>query len=597
MRLINTRSLELQLFVANRAPDYVILSHRWASEELLFEDITKGRVSNPNHPARKKQGFSKVEGACALAARDGYDWIWIDSCCIDKSSSAELQEAINSMWNYYARSNICYVYMIDVIDSEAGWDQRFRTSQWFTRGWTLQELIAPAYVEFYAKDWSRIGTKLERHKEIADITKIDPDVLVQVEAIDSFNAAQKFSWAAHRQVTREEDEAYSLLGLFNVNMPMLYGEGREKSFIRLQEEIYNTTVDHTLFLFSHSQYRDSQPLLADCPTRFCQRAECISCKSCNTQCFPPQIPYGDIIARLDWHVQAHEQIMTTVTPFRNEMSTTVSLLDYQDVSNQLVLFNDEEFRTEASHVAVLNHTLVDHEEGALCLLLFQPSNSEGAAFFRTRLSPALLPCVTEFTSKLQRKTILICPDRSSSDGNERTTFTFTLDSDSFLVRSWRARCVYRRSTVPVQGRLSTDFSIQTLKSGDSKLSTEISSRIAEAHYPGMQISLRLYRIGENWSIKEISEVKLRKRKHKQHLIFSSSTLSDYCSIVLSDGRRLSVRLRRLAASRRARCDGTVSQFRYQIAVRSLEEERGRRWIFYESSKKIENLSFHLNFVW
>ncbi|KAH7417950.1 heterokaryon incompatibility protein-domain-containing protein, partial [Cadophora sp. MPI-SDFR-AT-0126] len=240
MRLLNTESLELRFFMPSSVPDYVILSHRWnaqTSEECSFEDMTQTPISDPNCAARKKQGFLKIQGACRLALRDQYSWIWIDSCCIDKSSSAELQEAINSMWNYYAESNNCYVYMAD----------RFRESEWFTRGWTLQELIAPVSVEFYAEDWAPIGTKVERHQEIADITQIDLSVLVGTQDIDLFSAAERLSWVAHRNVTREEDEAYSLLGLFEVNMPLLYGEGREKAFIRLQEAIYNSTADHSLF--------------------------------------------------------------------------------------------------------------------------------------------------------------------------------------------------------------------------------------------------------------------------------------------------------------------------------------------------------------
>ncbi|KAF4625580.1 hypothetical protein G7Y89_g12587 [Cudoniella acicularis] len=445
MRLLNTKSLELQHFVPNQVPDYVILSHRWASEELTFEDITKYPVSNPNSPARRKQGFSKVQGACKLAARDGYGWIWIDSC-IDKSSSSELQETINSMWNYYEQSNIFYVYMADVPDSEAGWDRRFQKSEWFTRGWTLQELIAPAYVEFYTGNWSPIGTKLERHKEIANITKIDLDVLVQAESIDNFSAAERFSWAAHRQVTREEDETYSLLGLFHVDMPMLYGEGGKKAFTRLQEAIYNSMLDQTLFLFSYSSHRESQPLLADCPTRFCQIARCASCE---TRCFPSHVSYSDVFPTSNWSVQAHEQIMTTVTPFRNEISATISLIDDRDVSNRLMFLNDDESRTEISHVAILNHTLIDHIEGALCLLLFQPPDSEGVAFHRTRSFLALLPCVKEFTSRLQKQRILICPDPSSSDRNQRIDITFALDDDQFLAWSWSARCVNHRSAVPV----------------------------------------------------------------------------------------------------------------------------------------------------
>ncbi|KAF1838200.1 HET-domain-containing protein [Decorospora gaudefroyi] len=184
-------------------PDYAILSHRWNTEE---------------SQVRKKNGFAKIQGACQLALIDGYAWIWIDSCCIDKSSSAELQEAINSMWRYYAESNVCYVYLADVPDSEAGWGPIFAKSVWFTRGWTLQELLAPVYVEFYAENWDALGTKFERYKQIATITSIDPDAIVRVQALDLFSTAERLSWASYRNVTREEDESYSLLGLFDMNM-------------------------------------------------------------------------------------------------------------------------------------------------------------------------------------------------------------------------------------------------------------------------------------------------------------------------------------------------------------------------------------------
>ncbi|KAH6722651.1 heterokaryon incompatibility protein-domain-containing protein [Leptodontidium sp. MPI-SDFR-AT-0119] len=236
----------VQTFISAAVPDYAILSHRWGGEELTLKDLVDDPVSDPRSKARNLSGFSKVQGACNQATNDGYNWIWIDSCCIDRSSSSELQEAINSMWNYYAQSNICYVYMVDVPDRSAGQDHRFNQSEWFTRGWTLQELIAPNYVEFYAADWSPLCTKLERYKDIAEITNIDPDILVRNQHVDAFSAAERLSWAAHRMVTREEDVAYSLLGLFQVNMPMLYGEGRERAFVRLQEAIYNSTHDHTL---------------------------------------------------------------------------------------------------------------------------------------------------------------------------------------------------------------------------------------------------------------------------------------------------------------------------------------------------------------
>jgi hypothetical protein len=357
MRLLNTQSLELsRLYVPNEVPDYVILSHRWGSEEVTFVDIQQAPISEPSSVTRTKSGFLKVQGACALALKDGYKWVWIDSCCIDKSSSAELQEAINSMWRYYAESNICYVYLADVPDAESGWGdkQTFGRSEWFTRGWTLQELIAPVCVEFYAANWQPIGTKLERYKEIAEITAIDPDVLVRMQDVDLFSTAEKMSWAAHRKVTREEDEAYSLFGLFDVDMPLLYGEGRLKAFIRLQEAIYNTQVDQSIFLYRYKRHEGAQPLLADTPTQFCDRSSCNSRLSGCTSASSPSFHYVDLVTSEWWSTQAHEQIMTTVSTARNEMSTVLPLLTYSGVSDQLEYFDDTRPQADVTHVAVLN---------------------------------------------------------------------------------------------------------------------------------------------------------------------------------------------------------------------------------------------------
>jgi hypothetical protein len=302
---------------------------------------------------RNKNGFAKIQGACDLALRDGYEWIWIDSCCIDKSSSAELQEAINSMWTYYAQSNICYVYLADVPDSDAGWSSTFAKSEWFTHGWTLQELIAPECLEFYAKDWTALGTKFERYMQIAEITSIDANALIRNLDIDSFCAAERLSWAAHRNVTRQEDEAYSLLGLFDVNMPLLYGEGREKAFVRLQEAIYNASADQSIFLFHYSRYEGAQPLLASSLTSFCDKAGCVSCLSQETGNTSSNFWYRDIQASKRWSTQAHEQIMTTVTMFRYEMSATLPLLAYRDVSSKFEFFENGKPHGRVSHVAVL----------------------------------------------------------------------------------------------------------------------------------------------------------------------------------------------------------------------------------------------------
>ncbi|KAM5531965.1 hypothetical protein V8D89_014365 [Ganoderma adspersum] len=190
----------------------------------------------------------KVREACAVARKNGYRYIWIDSCCIDKTSSSELSEAINSMYKWYDLAAVCYAYLADV---PPGTDPRaershFRRSRWFTRGWTLQELLAPRFVEFLSEDWAPIGSKHTLVDLIETITKIDYKALLQHQGtLDKFSIAQRLSWAANRETTREEDRAYSLLGIFDINMPTLYGEG-DRAFRRLQEQIMQRVPDQSL---------------------------------------------------------------------------------------------------------------------------------------------------------------------------------------------------------------------------------------------------------------------------------------------------------------------------------------------------------------
>jgi heterokaryon incompatibility protein (HET) len=200
-------------------------------------------------------GFKKVQGACSLAHSQGYMWIWIDTCCIDKSNSAELTEAINSMFRYYQEAEVCYVYLKDVTYWNPS-ETEFRHSRWFTRGWTLQELIAPATVQFYTARWYKIGLKTEESLSvlISEITGIDLQTLKGGNVL-SVSIARRMHWASKRKTTRVEDRAYSLLGLFDVNMPMIYGEGI-KAFRRLQEEILKSTDDQSIFAWHSQEYSE-----------------------------------------------------------------------------------------------------------------------------------------------------------------------------------------------------------------------------------------------------------------------------------------------------------------------------------------------------
>jgi len=293
MRLLNTRLLTLQWFGGTEKPPYAILSHTWMTEEIVFQDFVDGCIKDES--VRYKKALAKVHGACKQAAADNYAWIWIDSVCIDKSSSAELQEAINSMWMWYKSACVCYAYLEDVKEEETGWETlEVQYSRWFTRGWTLQELIAPTYLIFFNVDWKPIGTKLRRINEIHKATGIPTEAL-ETGDMEQHNAAEIMSWAAHRQVSREEDMAYCLMGLFDINMPMLYGEGGSKAFLRLQEAVYKSWADDTLFLWMYTPSKELPALLAENPNQFCRAWPCTRCgRRPGYRCFPMDIPYKAI---------------------------------------------------------------------------------------------------------------------------------------------------------------------------------------------------------------------------------------------------------------------------------------------------------------
>ena len=219
---------------------YAILSHTWGAdgEEVTFKDIMEGSGKN-------KAGYKKIEFCRNQAAKDGLQFFWVDTCCIDKSSSAELSEAINSMFHWYKNADKCYVYLSDVSTSGPAtdirssltpWKTAFQRSRWFSRGWTLQELIAPASVKFFSSEGVRLGSKRSLKQDIHEITGIPIEALCGRPLME-FEIEERFSWARYRETKRPEDKAYSLFGIFNVHMPLLYGEGREKAFVRLREEI------------------------------------------------------------------------------------------------------------------------------------------------------------------------------------------------------------------------------------------------------------------------------------------------------------------------------------------------------------------------
>ncbi|KAI6102353.1 heterokaryon incompatibility protein-domain-containing protein, partial [Pisolithus thermaeus] len=235
---------------------YAILSHRWEDDsEVTYKEmigLTK-MDERKKVEVRKRSGYQKIIQCCEQAMKDGHEWLWIDTCCIDKRSSAELSEAINSMYQWYRGAQVCYAYLNDVKESIFPTEPNFETflksngwPEWFMRGWTLQELIAPRRIEFFNKEWAPVGNKHRLASTLKDITRIPCDVLRDGLAGKRLSVARIMSWAAHRKTARVEDRAYSLMGLFGVNMPMVYGEGK-KAFRRLQLEIIREFNDHSIF--------------------------------------------------------------------------------------------------------------------------------------------------------------------------------------------------------------------------------------------------------------------------------------------------------------------------------------------------------------
>ncbi|KZZ98540.1 HET domain containing protein [Moelleriella libera RCEF 2490] len=335
MRLLNVHSLQLENFdgAEQDIPPYAILSHTWDATEILFQDLQIQSLARYGELPQSQ----KARRCCVQAAMDGFTYVWIDTCCIDKSSSSELSEAINSMFKWYQQSSLCYVYLKDfALPSRYGntrpaqqqqhrgrlaspvvaaGSTEFFASRWFERGWTLQELIAPRQVVFFDRDWVPFGSRDDAlFDAICARTGIQPQVfsarhcmcssswLAQYSSttsllrngtcggckardnlpdiLDSFHAAVILNWASERSTTRKEDAAYSLIGLFNVNLPLLYGEG-DKAFMRLQSAVLARNSDHSLLLWRAK---------SDQVVWNFRRPGCLSLTPRNFQSMPPIVP-------------------------------------------------------------------------------------------------------------------------------------------------------------------------------------------------------------------------------------------------------------------------------------------------------------------
>jgi len=239
MRLLHFDSSErlfLTDFSQKTIPPYAILSHTWGDAEFLFEDLV-------NDAGKSKAGYEKILFCGKQAARDQLHYFWVDTCCIDKWNLRELSKAINSMFQWYKNAEKCYVFLSDVSARrkdaqlpQSAWEASFRKSRWFTRGWALQELLAPASIEFFSSERQRLGDKDSLVRQISNITRI-PVAALRGDPLDKFSVSERKGWMAGRQTTQEEDMAYSLIGIFGVSMEFRYGEGKERALERLQEEM------------------------------------------------------------------------------------------------------------------------------------------------------------------------------------------------------------------------------------------------------------------------------------------------------------------------------------------------------------------------
>ncbi len=337
MWLLSTDRAELHRFYnpEDVPGGYAILSHVWDKDEQSFRDIQELRIlcSNSASDLASRNALgpvmstnprdhtsAKIRDSCIIAEEEGYEWIWNDTCCIDKASSFQAAEAINGMFGYYSCAEVCFAYLGDVslTPSLATTTAEFRASKWHTRGWTLPELIAPTAVFFLSRDWTYLGSKHDFAPILESVTRVPASVLTGEEGLSNYSVVQRMSWASGRETTREEDRAYSLMGILGVNMSVRYGEGAG-TFQRLQRKIARKTVDVSLFSWGrrlswswfcqsisaaqprHAHYFAAGNLLSPSPDHFQQDSRISSGKSLTgivqDACVEVMAPFTDIIRR------------------------------------------------------------------------------------------------------------------------------------------------------------------------------------------------------------------------------------------------------------------------------------------------------------
>ncbi|KAL2758295.1 hypothetical protein ACRALDRAFT_1080192 [Sodiomyces alcalophilus JCM 7366] len=340
MRLVNIETLKLEEFLAD-PPPYAILSHAWEDGEVSLQDLDRADVL-PSKP-----GWTKIVNFCRHVHRhadlvDGSTGpvrhVWIDTCCIDKTSTADLSESINSMFRWYRNAAVCFAYLSDVHCPEGHPSDAFEKSRWFTRGWTLQELLAPKRLEFFDRSWSHLGSRASLVDRVSDRTRVPLQVLVHGEW-SGLSIAQRMSWAAGRQTTRPEDIAYCLLGIFDVNMPPLYGEGGERAFIRLQEEILKEFDDQSILAWDASGIDETWGTigaLAPAPAYFAESAhvEAIPSRG-NPMSITSRGIHAELVIVLDEHLPGQTPLNNGTSYLRGQKVAVLSCTDGGDLTSRI----------------------------------------------------------------------------------------------------------------------------------------------------------------------------------------------------------------------------------------------------------------------
>lgn len=249
---------------------FAIFSHRWGDHEPTFQDMASKVLPRP---ILSGPGYDKLCRLCEKAQTDFLcRYVWSDTCCINKESSSELEEAIRSMYRWYSLAHVCIVYLGYALTVDD-----FDRDPWFTRGWTLQELLAPNALRFYGKDWHPICPEVhaphgDKDNEVIAraITRVTgiPEIYVRRFDPSCELVAEVMTWSAKRKTTRMEDRAYALLGLFNITIPIAYGEGH-RAFYRLMVALANECRTPAFFAWAgrHSDYSNALPASSACYAR------------------------------------------------------------------------------------------------------------------------------------------------------------------------------------------------------------------------------------------------------------------------------------------------------------------------------------------